>query len=326
MTPAGGGRAVSKAHLVPGGDFAGTVHSVFATACNLAVGGRLVTVHDAAAPHTPTSVRVESSGTGAWAPNARVGDPVRCQDGVLTFGGHALDLRRLPVWAPGHASDPVDATAIARAADAVAAAHDAHLDGRAFPAPGLDERAAELLAALCELAQTKPSPRTTQTSEAARSERTTHTTSPGHTEETAQAVDVAVRRLIGFGPGLTPAGDDLLVGLMATLHRLQHRLDGGPAVPMWVGHALRVVGRAVRREARRTTDVSAHYLRLAADGEFGEAITRLLDALAAGAPRTTVTARAQDVLRMGASSGADAVAGVLLGVRVLVPSPHQKAA
>ncbi|MGW7823910.1 DUF2877 domain-containing protein [Streptomyces puniciscabiei] len=281
----GGDRAVSRAYLVPDSDATGTVHSVFATACNLAVAGTLVTVHDAGAPHTPTSVRMRSCATGAWSPRAQAGDPVRFRAGVLSFSGHVCDLRRLSVWAPGPVPQPVDAAAVGRLAGCVGRAREQHLRGRGFPAFELEARAEELQAAL----HSGPS-----------------------------ATDGAVRRLIGFGPGLTPAGDDLLVGLMAMLYRLR------PVLPS-AGQALRAIVHAVRRDAHRTTDISAHHLRLAAAGAFGEPITGLLDAIAGGAARTVVAARTEDVLRLGASSGADAVAGVVLGVRALVPPPDEKA-
>lgn len=288
MTPvrsAGGERAVSRVHLVPGGDATGTLHSVFAAACNLAIDGTLVTVHDVSAAHTPISVRVRPGGTGAWAPRARAGDPARLRSGVLSFGAHAFDLRPLPVWVPGSCTEPVDLAAVARLTEDVVCARARHLSGRALPAGGLGAWAEDLRAALL----------------------TAPTTSP--------EVDGAIRRLIGFGPGLTPAGDDLLVGVLATLRRF----DPG-------GQTLRALAYGVRRDAHRTTDISAHHLRLAAAGAFGESVTGLLDARTAGAARTTVAARTDGVLRTGASSGADAVAGVVLGVRALVPPPDQKAA
>lgn len=281
-------RAVSKAHLVPDGDFAGTVHSVFASACNLAVRGRLVTVHDATARHTPTSIRVSGAGR-AWSPMARIGDAASCRSGILTFGAHVLDLREVPVWAPGPAVAPAPADVVGGLVGEVAELRDHHVAARGIATPGLAGRADDLHAAL--LARPRG----------------------------ADGVDSAIGRLVGFGPGLTPAGDDLLVGLMAVLVRA----DAGSA---WAAHAVRLVARSVHGQAHRTTDISAHHLRLAAAGRFGEPITRLVDAVAGGASRALVRTRTHDVLRVGASSGADAVSGLLLGLRALLPHFEQKAA
>ncbi|MEV4397386.1 DUF2877 domain-containing protein [Nonomuraea sp. NPDC049607] len=272
--------AVSAGYLVPGPDFAGTVHSVFATACNLAVDGLLLTVHDAVAPHTPTSVRV----TG-WRPAARVGDPVRCRSGLLSFGAHVLDLRDVPVWTP---PPPARASSTVTGWRQVAELRERYVEAEGLTVPGLDGRAESLLEAL-----------------------------------TGRPHDVpgAVARLVGFGPGLTPSGDDLLVGALAVLSRTA-RSAGGPAP----ARAFRTLADGVRRHAHRTTDVAAHYLRLAAEGHYSEPILDLVDALVTGADRTAVPARTQAALRVGASSGADGVAGVLLGLRVLGFSPDRKAA
>ncbi|RJL35493.1 DUF2877 domain-containing protein [Bailinhaonella thermotolerans] len=275
--------AVSKGYLVPAADFAGTVHSVFATACNLTVDGRLLTVHDAAAPHTPTSVRVVS-----WRPRARAGGPARCAGGILTFGEHALDLRALPVWTPPPPPPPAATVPPAiTAAREVARIRERHVEARGIPAvPGLAARAESLLEAL-----------------------------------TGRPRDVprAVAGLVGLGPGLTPSGDDLLVGALAVLSR---------AAPgsAFAGSAFPALAYGVRRHAHRTTDVGAHYLRLAAAGHFGEPLVNLVDALVTGAARAAVPALTQAALRVGASSGADGVAGVLLGLRALGSSPDRKAA
>ncbi|WP_043636054.1 DUF2877 domain-containing protein [Nonomuraea candida] len=275
--------AVSQGYLVPGPGFAGTVHSVFATACNLVVDGLLLTVHDAAAPHTPTSVRV----TG-WRPEARAGEPVRCSAGILSFGPHVLDLRAVPVWTPpppptpplSLSPTPVRARSVITGAEQVAELRERHVLARGIGVPGLDVRAERLLEALTDRPYEVPG---------------------------------AVARLVGFGPGLTPSGDDLLVGTLAVLSRI-----GRPAA-----RAFHTLADGVRVHAHRTTDVGAHYLRLAAEGHFSEPIIGLVDALVSGAG---LPARTKAALRVGASSGADGVAGVLLGLRVLGFSPDRKAA
>ena len=112
---------------------------------------------------------------------------------------------------------------------------------------------------------------------------------------------VSVRRggaaLAGLGGGLTPAGDDFLVGLMLWA---------------WLAHpAPRPFCRALVEEAApRTTTLSAAFLRAAARGQCSAAWQRLLYALAEGAESDVVSAGRQ-VLSFGASSGADALIGFL---------------
>ncbi|MBO0851755.1 MAG: DUF2877 domain-containing protein [Pseudonocardia sp.] len=265
-------RAVSIGYLVPH-EFAGVVHSVFATACNLAVAGRLVTVHDTAMSHLPTSVRLMG-----WAPRARVGQPARCQAGLLGFGPHRLDLRGAPVWSPSAPPTRINLAAALSLADEVALARLRHLAGVGGPAPGLAERAEDLRGWLLSRSEARP--------------------------------PSVLLRLIGFGPGLTPAGDDVLVGLMSVLYRAGGESAAARAVRAAVAPEL-------RRQAHRSTDVGAHYLRLAADGHFGEPLLGLVDALVGGHGRAVVLARTRDALRVGASSGADAVGGILLGLSAL---------
>ncbi|HEY3238486.1 MAG TPA: DUF2877 domain-containing protein [Acidimicrobiia bacterium] len=106
----------------------------------------------------------------------------------------------------------------------------------------------------------------------------------------------------GHGPGLTPAGDDALAGIL-----LAHRaLSGAGAEP----HLL-----AAARSAL-TTDLSAALLAWAARGQAVEPVHGLLTAVAAGDWPGAVTATRR-VASLGASSGAD----LLLGLRLGLSSP-----
>jgi hypothetical protein len=133
----------------------------------------------------------------------------------------------------------------------------------------------------------------------------------------AAAVDDGVAALVGNGPGLTPAGDDALVGLLALLHRV------GP--PSACARLLRLLDLSVNARLARTTPISAHYLHLALLGHTGERLTGLVDAL--GEDGVVDAASVARVRATGASSGADALAGVAAGLRLLrgisASSTHQ---
>jgi hypothetical protein len=120
----------------------------------------------------------------------------------------------------------------------------------------------------------------------------------------ADRVTRGVASLIGRGPGLTPSGDDALVGLLAVLHRLGPARDG----------SLELLGPAVAAHLHRTGDSSAHYLRLAVAGHLGERLIALRDALATD---DAVDAAVAAVVATGATSGADALLGVDGGLRLL---------
>jgi transposase len=114
------------------------------------------------------------------------------------------------------------------------------------------------------------------------------------------------RALSGLGPGLTPTGDDLLVGISAACHRL---VAGG----YWS---------AVRRDAlvdalagmgdTGTTTVAREMVGEAAAGRFPEVLASFVELLG---DRDTVAdqvqAAAGRLAAIGAHSGADMLAGVM---------------
>lgn len=114
------------------------------------------------------------------------------------------------------------------------------------------------------------------------------------------AAAAAAQRLVGRGPGLTPAGDDIIAGAEAALHAIAHPMAG------FAGAVLADVG-------SRTTEVSAAMLRHAAAGAFAERIHRLIQATLVDDLAPT-----GDPLRgtadWGATSGTDALAGVVLAM------------
>jgi hypothetical protein len=106
----------------------------------------------------------------------------------------------------------------------------------------------------------------------------------------------AVRDLIGLGYGLTPSGDDFLIGTLATLDALEQTNM----------HA--ALGRAVVAAAGRTSPLSASFLRAAAAGYVGENLHTMVAAIVAGDADAAVTAAA----RISHTSGWDALAGAVV--------------
>jgi hypothetical protein len=106
--------------------------------------------------------------------------------------------------------------------------------------------------------------------------------------------------LAGLGPGLTPAGDDYLVGLMAGL-RVWPDLCG-----LSPDDACQII---VEATEGRTTILSSAFLHSAQEGLFGENWHRLLAQLAGGT--VGIQQAAKRMLSSGATSGADALAGFL---------------
>ncbi len=112
------------------------------------------------------------------------------------------------------------------------------------------------------------------------------------------------RQLVGLGPGLTPSGDDLLVGMLAVLSL---------AGDTWVGEA-------VAPAVRDTPDFSRAVLLEACRGGFAADVDALVRALLAG-ETDEVDAASGELLEQGATSGSDLCAGAALGA-VLAAARH----
>lgn len=129
----------------------------------------------------------------------------------------------------------------------------------------------------------------------------------GFTQGDFDQVRTGVTRLAGLGPGLTPAGDDFLVGLLAAFHACRLRLQEDQP------NVCRLIAQIA---AAQTTQLSAQWLRCAGQGHFGEAWHTLMNALNRN-DRLTITTAAHRILTTGATSGVDAMNGFLFGISLL---------
>ncbi|HZJ72115.1 MAG TPA: DUF2877 domain-containing protein, partial [Planctomycetota bacterium] len=129
-------------------------------------------------------------------------------------------------------------------------------------------------------------------------------------DQAAGAVDEAlgVSAPQSLGEGLTPAGDDLLVGSLAVARRF--RPDFVLENP--------AIGQALANAAREgTTLVACEFLLEALEGRFSETVIALL--VAADVPGARVAL--DDLLALGATSGADTAAGMRLAVDAIESAP-----
>ena len=115
----------------------------------------------------------------------------------------------------------------------------------------------------------------------------------------------AARILAGLGPGLTPAGDDFLVGVMHALWAL---------LPSEEARSLSE--QLAEIAVPRTASISANWLEAAARGEAGETWHKLFEAILAD-DQEQVEAAILRILPTGHTSGADALAGFIHTLEVL---------
>lgn len=133
----------------------------------------------------------------------------------------------------------------------------------------------------------------------------------------AGAVVSALRALLGLGGGLTPAGDDFIVGYLAALWSRSYREPGIAAL-------LRALAGPVGQLSLRTNAISRQMLLDALEGHFAERLTEVVNCICRGGD---VASAARRALEVGHSSGADVLCGLLFGFAPgLVAGPARIAA
>jgi len=125
--------------------------------------------------------------------------------------------------------------------------------------------------------------------------------------------------LVGLGPGLTPSGDDMLVGWFGALSLAEASYGGGWP---WLGELQR--GLAEGSQAGRTTELSQQWLNAAFVGQVPQRLSDVLCSLLATGPddktqgeRKLETALSE-LTKLGATSGVDALAGGWLALSALL--------
>ena len=262
----------SIGHLVPPPPWRARVHSVFARACNVACGELLLTIGTRAVGAGPTTL-VLAGESGDLRDRFAEGERVDAFDGRVRSARVELDLARARVWQPAERGPLASSAEIESRARRI----HARLEQRRAAQPNvLDRQARAVTAALAAACATL---------------------------DGANA-SVQLDRLIGWGEGLTPAGDDFIVGLLAGLDALA---QGDPLrLRFRDSLAARVAART-----QRTTPVAAHALRLAVAGAWSARVDQLLAALCCSEGAHDAEAALDELLALGATSGADTASGIV---------------
>jgi len=268
-------------YLAAAAGFGGRVHSVFAHACNLMCGDTLLTIAAWRVGDGPTMLRLADGAVPDLRAAFDVGDRVVWHRDILRSAAVELRLRRVQIWRPAAPRRVLTPARIDARLLAVAASLAQCQRGRSSI---LVADGAPTVAALRDACRTFD-------------------------------VESAVRhaaRLVGWGEGLTPAGDDFLIGLLAGLDPF---VDGDDR-PGRMRDAIAIL---VASCAQRTTPIAAHYLKLAAGGHYNEPLVGLRNALLAEDDWQVVDQVLRRAIAIGASSGADTVRGLLAGLAAWLP-------
>ena len=282
-------RLRSIGHLISGGALAGRVHSVFARAANLQVPGRLLTL--GGTDDGPLTLRLLPGQVADLRELFVAGDAVSPRDGMLHVGDAVVLLGGAPRWLPARPQAPHPGRPDAGAAARLALAqrrleqHQAHGPRSVLAGVG----AARLMSALHQ-ALADPAP---------------------------LAAAAQMDALVGWGEGLTPAGDDLLVGLLAGL-------DACPTTEPRRMQCRTALGERIAALLWQTTPWAAQALRLALGGHHGAALLQAREAVLAASATEPLESAVARLLDIGATSGADSLTGLLLGLAAWwIPQPGE---
>lgn len=132
------------------------------------------------------------------------------------------------------------------------------------------------------------------------------------------ALSDALAAVVGCGPGSTPAGDDVLVGILAVLKSPHSGASGAQAAD--------TLSRSLLPLLPTTTDLSGHLLRQAAGGLFGRSVHELVCALIGDCAPKQLKETVERVVEAGATSGADMCTGVLACAPAFLLAHHGRAA
>jgi len=114
----------------------------------------------------------------------------------------------------------------------------------------------------------------------------------------------ASKRLIGFGPGLTPAADDFLLGMLASLYYIGYYFGNH------LENLKKIAGFMIYDLPGRTTFISEIMLRNGMKARFSEPIRDLALAVTNS---NSINDECVNLLNIGGTSGSDCAAGIVFG-------------
>jgi Protein of unknown function (DUF2877) len=289
--------AVCVGYAVPPRGFDARIHSVFASAANLKLvrDNRLLTLVTVEEADLPQGIRLNTL-QGFSFDGLHPGESVTCRGGIMHCGHFPLtiDLRRAYRWKCNLPALVVNMTN----------PHTAAAWQTSWQALNTRQAltGAEILAeALLHPNKTKTFATAQKVSELTRGLVSATRQNDLHFGK------AAATGLVGLGSGLTPSGDDLLVGYLAglwcTAERRKERLE-----------FLSGLGRGVIRLSRRTNDISRTSLYHAAHGQVSSRLETLARAICQGDYSAHLLEAVEAAMQAGHASGMETVTGLLLGL------------
>ena len=286
--------AITIGYAVPSENFTASVHSVFQSAINLQLydSDKLLTLLASGEMDLPQGIRLDTPKDYTFE-IFPIGEQVTCRDDVMRLDSLTVDLRSAQRWKCDLSKLEFDARN-----PAVSAAWS-------FVWDVLNERQklskAEIIAEdLLRAVDAKPIDVLRKAGEAMRILL--------NATQRYDSTDIsAINSLIGLGSGLTPSGDDLLIGYMAglwcTTQDKSERLQ-----------FISNLGKTIIRLSSKTNDISRTYLYHAAQGQVSSLLVNLAEAISRGENPDHLLESTEAAMYVGHTSGMDVVTGLLIGL------------
>ncbi len=120
----------------------------------------------------------------------------------------------------------------------------------------------------------------------------------------------AFERLVGLGFGLTPSGDDILMGLFAALI-----ITSDQTIRSWI---ISVYKKAFSHIKELTNDVSLNYLNAIRHGYYPERFSNLISRIIKGNRINDIQPSLNEMCQWGGTSGCEIIIGLLIGLSLSI--------
>lgn len=134
----------------------------------------------------------------------------------------------------------------------------------------------------------------------------------GYLRRNGRALQRGIEGLIGLGAGLTPSGDDLLLGFIGALRAVSKRMNGSE-----MESVLEAIRDHLYENRQRTTFISANLLAFACAGRVADPVLHVIRSLLFE-ETASMMERVEVLLRQGDSSGSEVLLGILLALEPLL--------
>lgn len=125
-------------------------------------------------------------------------------------------------------------------------------------------------------------------------------------------INTLAKKIIGFGPGLTPSMDDFLSGMMVANLYISY------AVGLDIEKAYNINFKIVESIENKTTLVSEEMLKQSSKGQANEDIRDLMLAITSNLKEKDLEDLMERVIDFGHSSGTDILCGIYIGSRIVL--------